>query len=621
MDSVYKRAPLNVSKTIRLLVPQHRTLEGQLSYKFTVESLESNARYAALSYVWGTPNTTRPNRIMLDGVLCKVTPNLLSALEMVEKAMVKDTHTTATPPPLIWADQLCINQADNTEKSKQVALMGELYARAQTVYICLGAPETAQEAVHLITEVSQRIDQDKAHYGGIQHIPNPDVSDLDWECYNRLNWDAFRTMLQQVWFSRVWVVQEAGLARHAVALYGNCSFEWSSLMLVLTWLSESGYKLRRFHNIPGWTTHQLHAAYQFQATNPRDYIFAFLGHPSANLPSATNARAPLIVPDYVAPVTSVFIQFARKWLEISRTPHMLSCVNHKSLPSTHLGNVGDGHRQLDSPSWCPRWTHLPLGGSRFVDESSNHAYSAASSTEFQFQILPNDHLVVRGFSYDVVIETFASLDELPDPLRDVRIEDSKFSTHDLSNLTKLAFLCCKALDAAEESSSGSELSMKDILHHFAATATASTSNRDRDQLLANFKASVLAAQQVSRNMPEAVPDQYKDALDRLADYFQLIDLIEPDNYLVRFMASIEDSLFQRRLFLCRTGVVGLGPPVVEKGDQCCIIAGGQVPYVLRPFGDTGYFFVGECYINGIMDGEAVEGRERSGLEWCDFELV
>lgn len=264
----------------------------------------------------------------------------------------------------------------------------------------------------------------------------------------------------------------------------------------------------------------------------------------------------------------------------------------------------------------------PLGGSRFVDESSSHSYRAAPSPELQFRILPNDRLVFRGFSYDVVIQTFASLDELPELLQDVRIEDSKFSIHDLWNLTKLAFLCCKALDTVRGSSESvcdSKIIIKDILHHFVAAATAS--NHDRDQLLANFKTSVLEAQRVSRNMPGAVPDRYKDALDRLADYFRPIDLIGPDNFLVRFMASIEDSLFQRRLFLCRTGVVGLGPPVVETGDQCCLIAGGQVPYVLMPFSESSNLFVGECYINGIMNGEAVENHESLRREWANFELV
>lgn len=645
MDSIYRGAPLKARKTIRLLIPQGHSPDGRLCYKFAVESLESDTRYAALSYVWGSLKTPNPDYILLDGARCSVTPNLLCALEMVEDAMLKNTQITATQPPLIWADQLCINQADNAEKSEQVALMGELYAGAQTVYICLGAPETAREAVHLITEVSQRIEREKAHYGGIKLIPDPDVSDLDWGWYNRLNWDAFRALLRQAWFTRVWVVQEAGLAKHAVALYGGCSFGWSSLMLVLTWLSEAGYKLRRFHQIPGWTTHQLwvsfnprerdeldnprrynfldlisHAAYQFEATNPRDYIFAFLGHPSAKLQSGTSNGSSLIVPDYDAEVASVFVQFARKWLEISRSPHMLSCVNHESLPGTHPGSSGAGHRQLDLPSWCPRWTHLPLGGSRFVDESSSHSYRAAASTEFQFRILPSDRLVVRRFSYDVVIETLASLDGLPGLLPGVQIEDSKLSTHDLSNLIKLACLCCKALDMVEESSSGSDQRhIKDILHRFVATATAS--NHDRDQLLANFKASVFEAQQVSRNIPGAVSERYKDALDRLSEHFQSIDLIGPDKFLVRFMASIEDSLFQRRLFLCRTGVVGLGPPVVETGDQCCLFAGGQVPYVIRPLGESSYLFVGECYISGIMDGEAVENHEILGREWVNFELV
>ena len=37
-----------------------------------------------------------------------------------------------------WIDLLCINQRDTNERSRQVAMMGEIYASAQSVSIWLG---------------------------------------------------------------------------------------------------------------------------------------------------------------------------------------------------------------------------------------------------------------------------------------------------------------------------------------------------------------------------------------------------------------------------------------------------------------------------------------------------
>lgn len=40
-------------------------------------------------------------------------------------------------------------------------------------------------------------------------------------------------------------------------------------------------------------------------------------------------------------------------------------------------------------------------------------------------------------------------------------------------------------------------------------------------------------------------------------------------------------------------------------DVVCVVAEGPVPYILRPFGDDTFYFVGECYITGYMFGKAV----------------
>ena len=42
-------------------------------------------------------------------------------------------------PRRLWIDSICINQADNEEKSAQVSLMGTIYASAEYVAACLGS--------------------------------------------------------------------------------------------------------------------------------------------------------------------------------------------------------------------------------------------------------------------------------------------------------------------------------------------------------------------------------------------------------------------------------------------------------------------------------------------------
>lgn len=63
----------------------------------------------------------------------------------------------------------------------------------------------------------------------------------------------------------------------------------------------------------------------------------------------------------------------------------------------------------------------------------------------------------------------------------------------------------------------------------------------------------------------------------------------------------------------------LGPAAAEKGDVVCVLFGGKTPYMLRPKGDH-YLFVGECYVHGIMDGEAIGMMERGEKPVTRFQM-
>lgn len=49
------------------------------------------------------------------------------------------------------------------------------------------------------------------------------------------------------------------------------------------------------------------------------------------------------------------------------------------------------------------------------------------------------------------------------------------------------------------------------------------------------------------------------------------------------------------------------PPLSRVGDEVCVLFGMEVPFILRPVPGSSsleYELVGECYVHGMMDGEA-----------------
>jgi hypothetical protein len=59
---------------------------------------------------------------------------------------------------------------------------------------------------------------------------------------------------------------------------------------------------------------------------------------------------------------------------------------------------------------------------------------------------------------------------------------------------------------------------------------------------------------------------------------------------------------------CRTtmGQLGSMPKYSEVGDKICVFFGRNLPYVIRPYGNGRYRFIGDCYFHGLMYGEAMD---------------
>ncbi|OCL09466.1 hypothetical protein AOQ84DRAFT_338882 [Glonium stellatum] len=89
---------------------------------------------------------------------------------------------------------------------------------------------------------------------------------------------------------------------------------------------------------------------------------------------------------------------------------------------------------------------------------------------------------------------------------------------------------------------------------------------------------------------------------------------------LKFLRRVESVVWNRRIFQMESKVCeadclfGLAPETTEARDIICILFGCSVPVVLRRVdGQTGaqelYELVGEAYVHGKMDGEAVQNKE------------
>ena len=77
--------------------------------------------------------------------------------------------------------------------------------------------------------------------------------------------------------------------------------------------------------------------------------------------------------------------------------------------------------------------------------------------------------------------------------------------------------------------------------------------------------------------------------------------------------------------------MGTGPPATRPGELVVVLNGGLVPYVLRPTGAattdgngtrvSEFTILGDCYLHGIMHGEAMDRLDRGVYQEQAFVLV
>lgn len=140
-DVVFRHEPLpDVSSYIRLLkvvdVDEYRDIAVQCRLTIHNVKVDRIPPYYAISYTWGDPEPT--TSIMVNGSRFEVRRNCENVL--MQAKWVVDSHAHDQNDHhryYVWCDAVCINQDDDEEKGHQVAMVGDVYQRAERVLACI----------------------------------------------------------------------------------------------------------------------------------------------------------------------------------------------------------------------------------------------------------------------------------------------------------------------------------------------------------------------------------------------------------------------------------------------------------------------------------------------------
>lgn len=148
-----------------------------------------------------------------------------------------------------WIDAISINQADNDEKSYQVAMMGEIFGRAESVFASVGMHENDSEYLsQLQTELAELLAKEELCALDLIN-PNRNSERTTRACDICAIWlesiedralerflKALHEFPKRSYFWRIWILQEIFLARE---LYIYCEFDEICLPALLFWWREA----------------------------------------------------------------------------------------------------------------------------------------------------------------------------------------------------------------------------------------------------------------------------------------------------------------------------------------------------------------------------------------------
>jgi hypothetical protein len=322
-----------------------------------------------------------------------------------------------------------------------------------------------------------------------------------------------------------------------------------------------------------WTLFRLVSRFRWrEATDPRDKVYGLLG-------LATRfAESTFFMADYNLTVEQVYI---RATLESMYTEDSLRIL---------LGTETTVASRYRLPCWCPDWSVPSLFGDSdlLFYRAEWFQYRAAGSQKAHPKLLGSEILQVEGILVGTV--QFIDITSLwPHATKD------------------------KALEAWASRKYAAIGVWNDMGNSHRAYCNGGSWD---DAFLETTVAGRILREEWTESKEMESRKITLDDLEELREYFGSGSNCTPVNptapvSVQRWVAAggIEDTVrwanLRRLFFLTDSDHMGLAPLSTVKGDEIWILKGGSMPFVLRAVGgEDKYRFVGDCYVHGVMEGEA-----------------
>ena len=585
----------DVFRLIKLKAPS--TENG---YRLETFALDDLPPFFALSYCWGSPRRS-------DSIVCNSKPLAVSL--HLKLGLAELCSVPSLDGCWFWIDQICVNQNDLAERSQQVQLMKEIYSNALTTVVWLGPSQgPCDEAFHLADKMVAVCENPE--YSALvpavcsARLPKEGVFmtedalvDAGLPPFEDPAWTELERVVARPWFARQWVLQEVILSRtRPILVYDGGLRNWDSLLFALVFLCQMhGAHISRFetshvacglvmfllrNKTADWDLASLIIGTRnFGVTEPRDSVFALL---SLALETATTDASawPLpLRPNYEKPWQAIYTELTEHIISASRSLKILCLASNR--PGAHDG----------LPSWVPvfhrtavQFGHLFDRGHQVFAGQQGKRYASRSQRALLWKDAAADlsgtgRLRLQGLQVATVRwsstsraggqRLFAWADEGARQLV-VPLDAASVAAY----LDELLLACGFGVTVSSDISVGSA-------QFYAYEAR----HRDEDTAMP-YLAPFLAELTTERENPD---------LRGVAGIHHIVSVLPHDPDI--------------QLYTTEDGRLGIASRWMQPGDVVAVLFGGSVPFLLRPDGDE-YLLLGECYLSGVMTGQAVvEWRE------------
>ena len=562
------------------------TAPDEIRCTFSLASLDDNPYYEALSYVWGTSDSTAS--VLLHGHLAPVTQNLKTILRHLRKDKER----------ILWIDALCINQNDVDERSHQVSEMHDIYSQAFRVIAYLGE---AWEGISSTFELMAFAGNHSDHHWNSTSTKN--ITSCGYDVASVLQCDSIARFFSSPWWTRIWTVQECVLARRMVYMYGVYRLDAEVLQRFQDYINLHGMqccaalmtigstrsgtavlmdgylKAVRLEQLTDRTATSLGflevtAIFKSrQCLNPSDKIYGLLGMAPRDFRACVGV-------DYKCPTRDVYK--AVSIVTLKKGLMLLSCFYGDRDPvlglSSWVLDFSTSIHELDTSFYLYRLTPI------------QHHFRASLDSKTSFKFLEPDKASMCAVILDTISSTNSNLKtEMP---RSVGIGGRTFVD-----------ACWQTLNGYEPS----EQRYTSILDAFWFTLCGgiiAEKDRPSDLWYRPTLVTDLAAFKKWRAMIELEGSRRRSAFE--------------DADTKGFDRAFRVVSMNRKFAVTDNGYIGWVHADARKGDVVALFPGGNVPYVLRPVSQPDsaqssmssetrnrrYEFLGDAYIHGIMHGEA-----------------